>query len=46
MPHLAGNLLHDAHTAILMREHGVRRIATKDTDFRRFSFLVPFDPAP
>jgi predicted nucleic acid-binding protein len=24
LPHLAGNLLHDAHTAILMREHGIR----------------------
>jgi hypothetical protein len=21
LPHLSGNLLHDAHTAILMREH-------------------------
>ena len=30
LPHLAGNLLHDAHTAILMREHGVRRICTRD----------------
>ncbi len=25
LPHLAGNLMHDAETAILMREHGVRR---------------------
>ena len=23
LPHLAGNLLHDSHTAILMREHGI-----------------------
>ena len=23
LPHLTGNLLHDAHTAILMREHGI-----------------------
>jgi predicted nucleic acid-binding protein len=43
-PHLAGNLLHDAHTAILMREHGVRRIYTRDTDFHRFSFVEPLDP--
>jgi uncharacterized protein len=43
-PHLAGNLLHDAHTAILMREHGIRRIYTRDTDFHRFSFLEVFDP--
>ena len=30
---LRGNLLHDAHTAFLMREHGIRRIFTRDTDF-------------
>ena len=41
---LRGNLLHDAHTAILMREHGVRRIVTRDTDFHRFPFLTPEDP--
>ena len=44
MPDLAGNLLLDAHTAILMREHGIKRIYTRDTDFHRFSFLEPVDP--
>lgn len=44
MPHLAGNLMHDAHTAILMREHGIRRICTRDTDFHRFDFLEVVDP--
>lgn len=44
LPHLAGNLLHDAHTAILMREHGIQRICTRDTDFHRFSFLEVVDP--
>lgn len=44
LPHLAGNLLHDAHTAILMREHGIRRILTRDTDFHRFPFLEAVDP--
>ncbi len=44
LPHLAGNLFHDAHTAILMREHGLRRIATRDTDFHRFPFLETVDP--
>ena len=44
MPHLAGNLLHDAHTAILMREHGVTRICTRDNDFHRFAFLEVIDP--
>ncbi len=41
---LRGNLLHDAHTAILMREHGVRRIVTRDTDFHRFPFVEVVDP--
>lgn len=41
---LRGNLVHDAQTAILMREHGVRQIYTRDTDFHRFSFLTPLDP--
>lgn len=44
LPHLAGNLMHDAHTAILMREHGIRRICTRDTDFHRFTFLEVIDP--
>ena len=44
LPHLAGNLLHDAHTAILMREHGIRRIWTRDTDFNQFAFLEVIDP--
>jgi toxin-antitoxin system PIN domain toxin len=41
---LRGNVLHDAHTAILMREHGLRRIYTRDTDFHRFRFLEVVDP--
>jgi uncharacterized protein len=44
LPHLAGNLLHDAHTAILMREHGIRRVCTRDTDFHQFSFIEVVDP--
>ena len=44
LPHLAGNLLHDAHTAVLMREHGIRQICTRDADFHRFSFLKIVDP--
>jgi predicted nucleic acid-binding protein len=27
-----------------MREHGIKRIYTRDTDFHRFSFLEPVDP--
>ena len=44
LPHLRGNLMHDATTAILMREHGVKVIYTQDTDFHRFPFLEPVDP--
>lgn len=44
LPHLAGNLMHDAHTAVLMREHGLRVIYTRDTDFHRFGFLQSIDP--
>jgi hypothetical protein len=41
---IRGNLVHDAHTAILMREHGIREIYTRDTDFHRFPFLRVVDP--
>lgn len=44
VPALRGNLLHDAHTAVLMREHGIHRIYTRDTDFHRFTFLDVVDP--
>lgn len=44
VPGLAGNLFHDARTAIIMREHGIRRIYTRDTDFHRFPFIEVVDP--
>ncbi len=44
LPHLAGNVIHDAHTAVLLREHGIGRICTRDTDFARFPFLEMIDP--
>lgn len=44
VPQLGGNILHDVHTAVLMREHGIRRIVTRDTGFHRFGFLDPVDP--
>jgi hypothetical protein len=43
-PGIEGNLVHDAHIAILMREHGIRRIYTRDTAFHVFGFLEPIDP--
>jgi toxin-antitoxin system PIN domain toxin len=45
MPELAGNIMHDAHTVSLMREHGVRRIVTRDSAFHRFGNIEVFDPA-
>jgi len=44
-PHVRGNLMLDFQTAVLMKEHGIKRIYTRDTDFHRFSFLEPIDPA-
>ena len=45
IPYLSENLLHDAHTAALMQEHGIRRIYTRNTDFHhRFPFLDVIDP--
>jgi predicted nucleic acid-binding protein len=39
LPDLAGNLLHDAHTVVLMREHRIARICAHDTDLNQFPFL-------
>jgi len=44
IPDLKGNLVHDAHTATLMQEHGIRVIYTRDTDFHRFPSLEVRDP--
>jgi len=44
VPDARGNLMHDLHTAVLMREHGVSRIVTRDTDFHRFPFITVEDP--
>jgi predicted nucleic acid-binding protein len=40
----SGNLFHDLHTAVVMREHGISEIMTADTDFRKFPFLRVTDP--
>lgn len=44
VPPLSGNIFHDAHTAVLMREHGVRVVYTRDAHFHRFPFLEVRDP--
>jgi hypothetical protein len=43
-PTMSGNLIFDAHTAILMKENGVKTIYTHDSDFYRFPFLEVLDP--
>ncbi len=44
LPDLSGNVLHDVHTAVLMRENGISEICTRDSDFVRFPFLTILDP--
>ena len=43
-PELRGSIMHDVHTAVLMREHGISRICSRDSDFYRFPFLTVVDP--
>ena len=44
LPEIRGSIMHDVHTAVLMREHGISQICTRDTDFYRFPFLTVVDP--
>jgi toxin-antitoxin system PIN domain toxin len=39
-----GNLVPDAHLAVLLRQHGVTKIYTADSDFRKFEFLKVINP--
>jgi toxin-antitoxin system PIN domain toxin len=39
-----GNLFHDMETVVLMREHGIGTLYTRDRDFRRFRGLRLVDP--
>lgn len=41
---ISGNLVHDAHIAALLVEHGVNEILTADDDFRRFPSLKVTNP--
>ena len=43
-PRVSGNLVHDFHTAVLMKEHGIPEIRTADTDFHQFPFLRVLNP--
>lgn len=40
----SGNLFFDLRTVVLMREHGLRRIYTADTDFLRFPSVEVVNP--
>jgi hypothetical protein len=40
----SGNFFFDVHTAALMREHGIRRIASADNDFAKFPGLEVVNP--
>ena len=44
IPRVTGNLVFDCRTAVIMREHGIRQIYTRDTDFSKFPFLETVDP--
>jgi len=39
-----GNLVHDAHIAAVLLEHGVHEVWTADRDFARFPGLKVHDP--
>ena len=43
-PDTRGNFVYNMHTVVLMREHGVSRICTRDAGFHRFPFLTVVDP--
>lgn len=40
----SGNVVHDAHIAALLREHGVREFWTTDKDFHRFPGIPVRNP--
>ena len=39
-----GNLVPDAHLTALLTQHGVKRLYTNDSDFRRFSSIEVINP--
>lgn len=39
-----GNLVPDAHLAVILLQHGVSKIYTADADFRKFGFLNVVNP--
>ena len=43
-PDTRANGMHDLHTVVLMPEHGISRICTLDSGFRRYPFLTVVEP--
>lgn len=41
---IRGNLVPDAHIATILQQHGVQRLYTADSDFRKFPFLEVINP--
>ena len=41
---LSGNVLHNFHIAVLMKEHGIKEIITFDSDFRSFPWITCREP--
>ena len=39
-----GNLVPDAHLAALLMQHGIKKIYTADSDFKKFEFLEVINP--
>jgi toxin-antitoxin system PIN domain toxin len=44
LTHPSGNLFFDVRTAVLMREHGIGKIYTTDTDFLQFAGIKVINP--
>ena len=43
-PRVTGNRMFDLHTVVLMKEHGVKRILSRDTDFLGFPGIILDNP--
>ncbi len=44
IPGLKGNEIFDARIALCLRSHNVKRIYTRDADFKKYSFLQVVEP--
>lgn len=44
LPSEKGNFVHDCHYAAILKENGIKKIITCDTDFKKFDFLKVINP--